>query len=70
MSYEHAFHGQEPDEDLIPACHRHHRDFHTAMASGRFRDLRGATFYVVYRTRKRAKRIKTIKGWWARLRRR
>ena len=33
------------------------------MARGRFRDLQGATFDVVYRTRKRAKKIKRLKGW-------
>ena len=63
LSYEHAFTGQEPDDDLIGLCHQHHQDAHTAMDSGRFRDLRGATLYVVARTRQRAKKIKRLKRW-------
>jgi hypothetical protein len=56
--------GMEPDQSLIPLCgprsmgliHGCHQNVHDADKSGRFKDLREATEYIVMQGRKRQAR--------------
>jgi hypothetical protein len=59
---------REPDSDLWPLCFRCHRNVHRAYASGRFRDLRGATGYVVSKGKARQWRRKQLRRFarWVR----
>ncbi len=59
--------GHEPDQDLVPLCHKDHRNAHQAHHSGRLRDLRMATDEIVARGRARQARHRRYRSLWRRL---